>query len=119
MSAISVGTNRSDHHADGCIEGGRSRAADGSDHPHTAPLRRDRPVETVAPHRVGAPALHDDRCRALAAGAFAAAARLLAGGGARLPGLVRLFAVESHRSAPRAHAGTDRIAAAIVRAAGV
>src|SRR5439155_16975700 len=89
----------------------------GVDHPHAAPLRRDRPAETVAAHRDRAPPLHGRRRRPLAAGAVAAAARLLPGGGLRLPGPAGLFAAGGDPPARRAPAGTDRVTAEAVRAA--
>src|SRR5207247_10932265 len=97
-----------ERHASRVPEGGRAGPADGPDRPHAAPLRRDRPAETITAHRGGAPPLHGGRRRPLAAGALATAARLLPGGGPRLPGTIQLFAARGDPSPRRPPAGTDR-----------
>src|SRR5947207_2663910 len=115
MATVPERRGRSKHHAIRGPEGGRAGAADRLDRPHVPPLRRDRPAEAVAAHRVGAPPVHGRGPRPLAAGAVAAAARLLAGGGRRLPRPARLLAAGGAAPPRRPPAGANRATAEVVR----
>src|SRR5262245_1590475 len=106
--------DRRDRHALRGPEGRRTGKADGVNRPYAAPLRRDRSAEAVASHRSRISPVHGYRHRALAAGALPAAARLLPGRGAGVPGPSRLLAAGGHRAPSGATAGANRIAAAIV-----
>src|SRR5438270_4225594 len=84
--------------------------------PDASPLRPDRASDSVAPHRIGAPALRPRRRRAAAADRDAAAARLRARGDRGQAAARRHVAAEPHRDAPGAAARADRAGTAAVRA---